>query len=423
MITLMNAAPDTGNQGVTALCYSAINGLSRRGMGPFAVSDHGIGRRRAVWEIEETHGAVELFGLSNTRRFWRGDCLRVACWMARLGGGTSASARTVVDTRAVLDVSGGDSFTDLYGPKRFQTMVLTKRLALDLGKPLILLPQTLGPFRDPRNQEIAFELLRRATGVFVRDARSFATLRRALGARFDPARHCKGPDMAVLLPKQAPRGLPRQIREWLSTERTCPVAGLNISGLLYLDRDASAAGISLADDHRAQIHAAARAALHSDPKMRLILVPHVRRAQDHPESDFKAAKLLEEELIRAYPGRIDVLPQDYSATELKWIISRLDWFCGARMHATIAAFSSGVPTLGLGYSDKAAGVFAECGIAAEVADLRLTRADGIGRAVARSLATRAEMRDRLAAILPKVQARAEAQMDAIAALLAQEVSR
>jgi hypothetical protein len=68
--------------------------------------------------------------------------------------------------------------------------------------------------------------------------------------------------------------------------------------------------------------------------------------------------------------RVAVLGGRPNAMELKWTLSRLDWFAGARMHATIGAFSSGVPTLGLGYSDKAQGVFAECGIGDEVADLR-----------------------------------------------------
>lgn len=418
MITLMNAAPDTGNHGVSALCFSAINGLSKRGVGPFAVADHGIGRRRMRCSLDEQHGEIALFGLSNTRRIWRGDCLRVAYLMARLGGGTSASARVAVGAGAMLDVSGGDSFTDLYGSKRFQTMVLTKRMALDLGKPLILLPQTLGPFQDPRNEEIAFDLLRRATAVFVRDERSFATLKRALGNDFRPDRHVKGPDMAVLLPKQEPRHLPGKIRTWLADNRSAPVAGLNVSGLLYLNSDETALGISLADDHRTQIRSAATAALDSDPTMRLLLTPHVARPEVHPESDFHAAQLLEAELYSAYPGRIEVLPQDYSATELKWILARLDWFAGARMHATIGAFSSGVPTLGLGYSDKAEGVFAECGIAEEVADLRILDATEIGQAVTQSIANREELRARLARRLPGLRARAEAQMDALASLVA-----
>lgn len=42
--------------------------------------------------------------------------------------------------------------------------------------------------------------------------------------------------------------------------------------------------------------------------------------------------------------------------KLKGIISRCRFFIGARTHATIAAYSTGVPTLVVGYSVKARGI-------------------------------------------------------------------
>lgn len=46
----------------------------------------------------------------------------------------------------------------------------------------------------------------------------------------------------------------------------------------------------------------------------------------------------------------------YNAKELKGFISRCRLFIGARTHSTIAAYSTGVPTLALGYSIKARGI-------------------------------------------------------------------
>lgn len=51
-----------------------------------------------------------------------------------------------------------------------------------------------------------------------------------------------------------------------------------------------------------------------------------------------------------------VLVEDHSAPELKYIISKCSFFVGARTHATIAAYSSCVPTLVVGYSVKARGI-------------------------------------------------------------------
>lgn len=51
-----------------------------------------------------------------------------------------------------------------------------------------------------------------------------------------------------------------------------------------------------------------------------------------------------------------VLIEDHTAPELKYIISRCCFFVGARTHAIIAAYSSCVPTLVMGYSVKARGI-------------------------------------------------------------------
>lgn len=54
-------------------------------------------------------------------------------------------------------------------------------------------------------------------------------------------------------------------------------------------------------------------------------------------------------------GRV-VMIEDHNCMELKGYISRCRFFIGARTHATIAAYSSGVPTLVLGYSIKSRGI-------------------------------------------------------------------
>ena len=51
-----------------------------------------------------------------------------------------------------------------------------------------------------------------------------------------------------------------------------------------------------------------------------------------------------------------ILVEDHTAPELKYIISRCKMFVGARTHATIAAYSTAVPTLVVGYSVKARGI-------------------------------------------------------------------
>lgn len=54
-------------------------------------------------------------------------------------------------------------------------------------------------------------------------------------------------------------------------------------------------------------------------------------------------------------GRVCILP-DLSAPKVKYCISKCRYFIGARTHATIAAYSTGVPTVVIGYSVKSKGI-------------------------------------------------------------------
>ena len=410
MITLLNAAPDTGNQGVSALCHSVVAGLTQRGAGRMAIADHGRGLRQANWG----YTSVDLVGLTHNRRFWRGDSLRTARAMGRFGGWGNAPARTIRGSAAVLDISGGDSFTDIYGRKRFEAMALTKRMALDAGVPLILLPQKLGPFRNKTAAAKAVNILRKASAVWVRDAQSHAFLQENLGRDFDPERHRLAVDVAVALPQAEPAELDVNLRSWLAANREFTLAGLNVSGLLCNDAAASRRTFGLAGTHDAQIEAVARGLLTADPKMRLLLVPHVHKNEVEPESDLAAARTLVQRLGSLAEGRLRIVEGKPTAMELKWILARLDWFAGARMHATIGAFSSGVPTLGLGYTDKAQGVFDECGIGKDVADLRKTDAGMLADRAVASFLARDTDRAGLKARMDGIRARAADEMDTIA---------
>ena len=84
--------------------------------------------------------------------------------------------------------------------------------------------------------------------------------------------------------------------------------------------------------------------------MGIALIPHVvwKGGDD---------RITLENLLRKYEnsGRI-VLVKDQTCEKLKYIISKCRFFVGARTHATIAAYSSCVPTLVVGYSVKARGI-------------------------------------------------------------------
>lgn len=82
----------------------------------------------------------------------------------------------------------------------------------------------------------------------------------------------------------------------------------------------------------------------------IALIPHVVWEQSDDRQVLN--KLYE---MYKYTDRV-ILIEDHNCMELKDIISKCRFFIGARTHATIAAYSSCVPTLALGYSVKSRGI-------------------------------------------------------------------
>lgn len=416
-LTLLGAGPDTGNQGVTALCYSVLDGLARRNMGPLTVYDHRRGRRFDSVALARRNIHFRRLGAINGRRYYRTDNLWHMRLVARAGGLWSDSARTLCRARAVLDVSGGDSFTEIYGPQRFRTVTRAKHIALDAGRPLILLPQTYGPFRTTGATAAARGIVRRATAAWARDEASFAQLRSLLGDDFDPNRHHSGVDMAFGLPASPPsRPLSATVAGWLGDRpRARPVIGFNVSGLLYNDEAEARNRFGLRSNYRATVHEVMHTLL-ANTDAHIVLVPHVVVGRPGSECDLAASNAVLRELGPC-SDRVQVLDGGLDAAELKWVIGRTDWFCGSRMHATIAGLSSGVPTMALAYSMKTQGVFDTCGQGDEVADLRHCESGELADRIMASWRGRQAARQSLLDALPGLRARVEQQMDAIAAAI------
>src|SRR5690606_17875960 len=131
-------------------------------------------------------------------------------------------------------LSAGDSFTDLYGPTRLRTVTLPKEAALRAGRPLVLLPQTYGPFTTPAAREVARRIVRSAPVAHARDPWSYAQLRELAGAGAATSRRRDGVDVAFALEPRRPTDAVAAEVERLAAG---PVVGVNVSGLL-LDREA-----------------------------------------------------------------------------------------------------------------------------------------------------------------------------------------
>lgn len=305
---------------------------------------------------------VRRHGLNPGRRYWRTDTLSTMEVMASLGLALGPGLRDLRAADVVIDISGGDSFTDLYGERRMGTQSRIKELVLRLGKPLVLGPQTYGPFNHQTSQERAARILRAAHQVWARDEDS-ATRARATGGEHLNVH--TGVDLAFALPKTLHEPLLEQLGAFGGGE----VVGLNVSGLLWFQSRDPESSLGLTVDYPRMVQGIVEG-LFERGVQGIVLVPHVLEPEGSYESDREASQLLRSRLPAEAQARVRVLQGPYGASEVKGLMSQLSWFAGSRMHATIGALSSAVPTVGLAYSLKFKGVFESAGAGSSVVELR-----------------------------------------------------
>lgn len=374
------------------------------------VFDNGWGVRSEQVRVGENLVRVALCGARHSRRVHRPETYLNMRVSAMLGGLGNAGLARIDAADAVLDVSGGDSFSDIYGTRRFRTVAWPKRLAVLRGRPLVLLPQTYGPFREPFVRAEAADLVRRSAMVWARDPDSFAALRDLMGSDFDPSRHREGVDVAFALAPRPPAEPGReQLLTWWSAEHG-PVVGINVSGLVW---QRNGARFGLRANGWGVIQRLCEKLL-AEPGVRVILVPHVRGGRTADDDNAATGRLRAE--LSVHGDRVAVVPPGLGPREAKWIISRTAWFCGMRMHSTIAALSSGVPTSSIAYSGKARGVFATLGQEQHVADARRLNDDELLDVLWHSWQTRHQAAAEVKRRAPVIAYRAHAQLKEIVVL-------
>ena len=244
----------------------------------------------------------------------------------------------------VVDIGGGDSFSDIYGGKRLMRLLLLKYMALFAGRPLVLAPQTMGPFSKKFWARLAAPAIRRSAVVATRDTMSTDYLHQ-IGIKRPIV---EASDVALKLPYTPP----------VAAKNERPVRiGLNVSGLLMNGGYTGANQFGLSMDYPALMRDIISGFQEHPDGCEIHLVPHVISSERGAiEDDYQASV----DLAKEFQGVV-VAPDFKSPSEAKSYIAGMDFFMGARMHACIAAFSSGVPVVPMAYSRKFAGLFGSLG--------------------------------------------------------------
>jgi len=239
----------------------------------------------------------------------------------------------------VFDFTEGDSFADIYGRARFYRSIMLKLAIEHVGIPLVLGPQTYGPFERLDCREIAKVIIKKAYKVYSRDEMSKEYIKK-IGVKRDIT---LSTDVAFRLPSEGT----------VIPKSKMINVGINVSGLLWDDDRVGKNSLGLSVRYTKYCESVIERLL-STPKYRVHLIPHTGTCADGIESDYGACY----ELSKKYP-KCKLYNGVEDPIEVKNTLSQMDIVIAARMHASIAAFSSGVLTIPFSYSRKFQGYYGQ----------------------------------------------------------------
>lgn len=231
----------------------------------------------------------------------------------------------------IIDLTQGDSFTDIYGNERFDMWTTEKEWIIKNNIPLILGPQTYGPFIQKENEQRAMSVIKKCQMVFARDEMSYQYVEKLVNIN-ELYKTC---DLAFALPYD----------RCDSKQKNGKKIGINISGLLWAEgAENTEKSFKLRTDYQSYIETILHYLIEKKD-LEIYLISHV-------SADYKISKLIKDK----YPI-VNIVDEFDNPIEAKSFIATCDLFIGARMHATIAAISTGVPVIPVAYSRKFTGLF------------------------------------------------------------------
>ena len=374
---IMGTPVDCGNRGVLALGASLINLCSQASRGGEVVLLLGNRDNRPVSfrvggelrSIPVVNARMSLRSRLRDHLFWillmavLYRLLPVAAIRAAIARSTPW-VRTAAEADFVGDIRGGDSFSDIYGMRRFLLNFLLVWTVVLVKGTIVQFPQTYGPYMNPLARWLARFLLKRSSVIIARDQQSQKLAQKLVGPEQEVLL-C--PDVAFSLESVRPERI--ELDPPFAGPLPPGIIGLNVNGLMYNGgyTRKNMFGLKL---NYATFLPQLVVALLREHHGELWLVPHTFAPDGNVESDPEACRKLRDALPPEVRARARIVTREYDQHEIKGVIGQCDFFIGSRMHSCIAALSQGIPCVAVAYSRKFAGVFESVGMESWVVDAR-----------------------------------------------------
>ena len=314
----------------------------------------------------------------------------------------NATLREIDSASIAASIAGGDSFSSIYGMGRFFYVALPQILVILMGKPLVQLPQTYGPFTNGLSKAIARFILANSERVYSRDYHGGGEVKEILGIKGGGGRVRFCHDVGFVLDPAEPESAPVEGAAFDGAGEASCTVGLNVSGLLYMGGYSRDNMFGLKLDYR-RLVAEIIGFLITRKRAHVVLIPHVFGGAEHPESDAEACRKVYEALKPTHGGSLSMVAGSFDQAAIKRIIGRCDFFIGSRMHACIAALSQCIPAVTIAYSRKFIGVMETIGVEDCVADPCALDAEGVIGVIDKAFEERAAISKRLKEEMPGVR--------------------
>lgn len=323
IISLFGLTVFSGNKGCEALAYSFLDLLSdiaTRKQTKFKIYIH-------IWFSKYCE-------LPHLKKQWEGLDINIFRLGLKNRKDRELLYKNLNETDFAFDFTEGDSFSDIYGLKRFVIQSIIKSIVIKKKIKFILGPQTYGPFYSKIVKLWAKWIMNNSYRIYSRDEISIPKLKNVTKQTVIPVT-----DIAMALKTDG---------KVIQKNNNVLYVGINISGLLYNGGYTEDNQFNLTVDYKEYIDAILQYFCSRD-EFQVFLIPHVITEDDYEnvENDLKICNLVKQKY-----SNVQIIDDNFAPFYLKKIISQMDLFLGARMHATIAAFSTKVPVIPFAYSKK-----------------------------------------------------------------------
>ncbi|MFC4811407.1 polysaccharide pyruvyl transferase family protein [Paenibacillus sp. GCM10023250] len=269
------------------------------------------------------------------------------------------------------------------------------KAAIDLGKPVIIYSQSIGPFYNKFMQNVTRDILNKVTKIYIRETVSQSWLQK-IGCNENLIEVV--PDSAFCMMEEESKTINKLLAK-IKSQHKGPLIGVTV-------RDWNFPELKDKDEQRKSYVNSIRALINfltAKIDAKLIFMPQVLGP-----NPFNDDRIISREILAGInPKQAELLDLDLSPRELKYFYSKMDMFVGTRMHSNIFALSSNIPTVAINYEHKTRGIMNMLGLNEYVIEINTIKPDELMAVSDKCWKNKAEIKRHLESKIPQIISDAE----------------